>query len=94
MENKSCYNCRYFKQHYILFKDKIQPVSCGHCLERKIKAKELSKFPFKEGCELWALKKVDIDKRKERLAVILKNMAREIHNIALMLKEEELNGLK
>lgn len=91
-EDKSCYNCRYFYQHYIIHVKSIRPLECGHCSERKIKVKELSKFPFKDGCKLWALKKVNIDKRKQRLTVTLKNMAKEIHDIALILKEEELNS--
>lgn len=89
MENKSCYNCKHFYQHYVMRKDKIRPIGCGHCLGRKIKVKELSKFPFEEGCELWADNKAKVEERKEFLTDMLKAMAEQIHHIELMLKEYE-----
>ena len=86
---KSCYNCRYFYQHYVITSIGIRPIDCGHCSKRKIKAKELNKFPFKTGCELWEENTVKNKERKVRFTKKLNEMAREIHDIALILKEDE-----
>ena len=92
MENKSCYNCSHFHQHYIIMSIGIRPIECGHCSERKIKAKELSKFPFKDGCELWEKNnKTDIKERKKSFKRKLNAMAKELHDIALILKKDEQN---
>lgn len=91
-ENKSCYNCRYFYQHYVVYKYKILSLNCGHCSKRTIKVKEKSKFPFKEGCGFWEDNKFILEKQKEILTSKLSVMARDIHNIAIILKEKERNS--
>ena len=89
MENKYCYNCKNFNQHYIMTKSLIIPMSCGHCRARKIYAKERSKFPFKEGCELWEDMEIRNNERKESIIRKLTDMAKEIHSILIILKELE-----
>lgn len=87
-ENKSCYNCRYFYQHYIIHLKGIRPLECGHCSRQKIKAKELSKFPFRVGCEFWEYKE-DSDRSRKSIVDALNKMEKEIHEILLILKLNE-----
>lgn len=86
---KSCYNCKYFYRHYVMHTFSIRPTNCGHCSKRKINAKEKGKFPLENGCEMWEDIKIKIDERKGKIIVYLENMAKEIHDIALILKEDE-----
>ena len=88
-ENKSCYNCKNFNQHYAMTKCSIIHLNCGHCMVKKIKAKERSEFPFKEGCELWEDIKIRNYERKESIVKKLNGMAKEIKEISVMLKELE-----
>ena len=39
MDNNTCKNCEYFRQHYSLDKRKIFRVFCGHCVFGRVKRK-------------------------------------------------------
>lgn len=84
-ENKSCYNCKYFIQHYVMLKYNFKELCCGHCAKRRILAKELYKFPFKDGCDLWEDSAKEEEKRKNDLCNDLRRMSKELHEIRRIL---------
>lgn len=84
-ENKSCYNCKYFFQHYVMWKYSFRELFCGHCSKRRILAKELHKFPFKNGCDLWECSVKEVEKRKNDLCNDLRRMAKQLNDIYRML---------
>ena len=47
MDEKTCRNCHYFRQHYTLDKRKIFQVYCGHCTFARAKRKR----PDVKACE-------------------------------------------
>ena len=47
MDEKTCRNCHYFRQHYTLDKRKIFQVYCGHCTFARAKRKR----PDAKACE-------------------------------------------
>ena len=47
MDEKTCRNCHYFRQHYTLDKRKIFRVYCGHCTFARAKRKR----PDAKACE-------------------------------------------
>ena len=50
MDNNTCKNCEYFRQHYSLDKRKIFRVFCGHCVFGRVKRKR----PYDPVCENFA----------------------------------------
>ena len=47
MNGQQCKTCEYFVQHYMLGKDKLFEVYCGHCTYSRIKRKQ----PEAKACE-------------------------------------------
>ena len=40
MENSTCRNCAYFRQHYIITEGRIFRISVGHCTDRQVRSKD------------------------------------------------------
>ena len=42
MKEKTCKNCIYYRQHYLLDKECCMPVNCGHCVHGRTKQRKPS----------------------------------------------------
>ena len=51
MENQTCQNCKYYRQHYGLDETGIFRVYCGHCTCARVKSKK----PHQKACENFLL---------------------------------------
>lgn len=40
MDENKCRECKYFIQHYSLFKGRLQQINCGHCTFLRAKTKK------------------------------------------------------
>jgi len=84
-ENKICENCKFFLQHYVKTKLKLRPINCGQCVSNKYRGKLKNKKPSDTACDFW--ENIDIkDETKEVIKTALKNMAKQINEIAFILK--------
>lgn len=84
-ENKYCYNCKYFMQHYVMTNRGFKKTHYGHCMKR-ISAKGLKIFPYDNKCDKWGSSITFKEERQSDLCKDLKRMAKEIHNIYCMVK--------
>ena len=50
MENQTCKQCRYFRQHYVLNSQMCVAVDCGHCVYPRIKHRRAEK----QACDHFA----------------------------------------
>ena len=88
-EKKKCENCKYFCQHYTKIHAFNNSVFCGHCL------KNYTNTTFKKcrtnnmAYEFWESIDIRKEERKESIKRILKNMAEQINEIAMILKEDK-----
>ena len=86
VNNQHCKNCVYFVQHYMLGKDKLFEVHCGHCIYARTKRKQ----PDAKACENYipALPAEDTFVSKEYLS---KTLLQKVLDMAL-LPEIEVRG--
>ena len=88
-EKKKCENCKYFCQHYTKIHAFYNSVFCGHCLKNYTNTTFRKCRANNTACELW--ESIDIRKaeREESIKRTLKNMAEQINEIAMILKEDK-----
>lgn len=90
MENNSestCYNCKYFVQHYIKNNFKFCKIACGHCINGCItKREKMKNFKNADICTFWVEK--EISDKNEEIESIIMETAKRLNMIAKFLKSE------
>ena len=80
----SCGNCKYFMQHYYWFKYKLKNAYSGHCVgHRKPRLVEVNGY-----CDKWELTETGQQPQKANIENILLQMAKQVEDIAAILKCE------
>lgn len=90
-EKRHCGNCGQFIKHFTNYSGYYHEVSgCGHCVCQALKRSERKKRRmYGLPCEFWEPMEVQVMKRRETLKECLRNMAKRIEEIALILKNDE-----
>jgi hypothetical protein len=87
-EEQTCENCRYYLQHYAKIDTCFTKVFCGHCTNTLAKARDKRK-KYHIVCEHWEPIEIREQERKEAIERTLRNMAKQIESIAMILKDDE-----
>lgn len=90
MENQTCENCKYFVPHYIKIGSKYinRVEGCGHCRCARFKFKAFYKREkYDLPCDYWE-EKESVEEERKNIEEIIRNMARDLNNILLILKDE------
>ena len=82
MEEKNCELCGFYVQHYVKRHNKFRKVS-GYCINKKPRIKEL------KPCELWKPDENTEERQKQSICDALRDMAKQIDDIAIILKNED-----
>ena len=87
----NCLECAYFVKHYANLQGTFSIVrGCKHCINSNLTFKEREKrLSDTVKCEYWQEEQVQIDERREHIEYKLKRMAKQIDEIAQILKEEK-----
>ncbi len=85
---QNCENCRYYLQHYAKIDTYFTKVFCGHCTNPLAKARDKRK-KYNIVCEHWEPIEIREQERKEAIERTLRNMAKQIESIAMILKDNE-----
>ena len=88
MNDQTCRDCQYFRQHYTLSDGKLYRVFCGHCTFGKVRTRR----PFNKVCQNFAqgLKDTDAYVSKAHLS---KKLLEYVLNLELLPEIiEELSG--
>ena len=89
-QEKRCGNCKYFSRHYFKYKEKLLKADCGNCVNPA--------HPVSAGkkcgsgnyvCRLWAPYEVAVSGQRERIEKKLQQIASQLGDIALILKDEK-----
>ena len=82
-EEKTCFNCKYFMQHYANFGGGLIKTGCGHCMIKKISAKNLAIH----CCDKWEKAELSIADRKKQFNYQLKWLIRNLMVINILIDE-------
>ena len=85
---QNCENCRYYLQHSAKSNTYFTKVFCGHCTNPLAKARDKRK-KYNIVCEHWEPIEIRERERKEAIERTLRNMAKQIESIAMILKDDE-----
>ena len=89
-QEKRCGNCKYFAWHYIKFKGKLLKIRCGHCVNTAYAVRDSEKRQNSGYCcGLWEPYEVAVSERKELIEKKLLQIAAQLNDIALILKDDE-----
>ena len=89
MEKNNCENCRYYSQHYVKVDTYFTKVFCGHCTNPDAAARKDKRKKYNIVCEHWEPIEIRERERKEAIERTLRNMAKQIESIAMILKDDE-----
>lgn len=85
---KSCYNCKYFKKHYVKDNTQYHWVACGACYNREFTINDRrKKFPYYVACDKWEAIENDFHQRKQSIEEVLRTMADHIDQMLQILKD-------
>lgn len=85
MEEKVCGNCKNYIQHYVIHKAHLLETK-GHCTKCKPKANTITFIDKKQkSCEKWEHAEDEETKREESIIKTLREMKKQLSNIALLL---------
>lgn len=88
-EEQKCRNCKYFIKHCMNIYGKFKPLVDGHCINCEVPKHISSKLIDKNKvCERWGPIQLQIEERREYIGKILKSMAKDISDIAQILKDD------
>ena len=73
-------------QHYVKQKTKFSTVACGHCLLKVSTPSRGRKFPNSDCCDKWEADNKSVEKTKTDIQSTLLQMAKEIEEIAIFIK--------
>lgn len=85
MNEKSCENCSFYIQHYVKRNIEYMKTASGHCGKRKANGQYRN---VDKPCEFWEINGGQEEKRQTIIKVVLKDMARQINEIAAILKDD------
>lgn len=57
MEKRTCKNCTYFHQHYVIDEQSCTSVNCGHCTHPRLK----TRTPLTPACAYFVLREPSAD---------------------------------
>lgn len=88
--DNNCLECAFFVKHYANLDGTFYLVNgCKHCINHELTFKEREKrMSNTVKCEYWQKEQIQIDERREHIEYKLKRMAKQIDEIAQILREE------
>lgn len=88
-EIKSCSNCLYFFQHYTKNRKYITKVSCGHCTNPAVTAKEKPKSIYTKHCDKWECGSIIKEERRLAIKDEPRHMSERLEEMIIILKDDE-----
>lgn len=88
IKDKKCENCRYFVQHYSKRGSCFRIIDCWHCENPNVTFHDRNIKPHECSCEFWQDIQIKQDERKKGIEYILRDMARHVGEIAMILKDD------
>lgn len=85
---KSCLNCKHFIQHYIKKYTQISKIYCGHCLNTLKIINLNNDLDYAKKCAKWKENSEVKIVKEEKIEKTLKDMARSLKEIAIILKDD------
>lgn len=92
MEEKICKTCAYYRQHYILHKDRATAVNCGHCVAVRLK----NRRPDDIACERYEAcdHSTDLPDRQEVIDFLSTEFLQWVQAMALPLEVDWDEGFE
>lgn len=88
--NKTCKNCKNFRQHYVKRNTIFLAIEGGHCVHRKLNTvRKKTRFAPRENCEFWESGEELKPKRREDIKNVLREMNEHLRQIEIILKDDE-----
>lgn len=87
-QQNNCFNCKFFRLHYIKSHSRFYDLHCGHCVGRNLTAKEKRGFPFVDGCEMWESDEEKKAERRRNIIETIEIMCERLNEIKQILKED------
>lgn len=84
-----CENCKHYRRLYIKKPSRLVYSGRGYCLERPHDARKPSGVPHIEQCDFYSYGEGRDIRREEDMKIVLRDMAKSLADIALMLGVDE-----
>lgn len=84
-----CENCRYYRRYYIIEKSQYKYVHYGYCGHHYMTTRERKLIPYIAECESWE-QELQAVERREPIKKVLRDMRKQLADIAEILKDDEI----
>lgn len=88
MENKSCFNCKFYLQYYVKRLTELVPLNKGHCRNSLLTVREKRDFPYEIGCRFWQSGEKTEEGRTEEIKEVIRKMQKRLDDIVLLLQNK------
>lgn len=87
-EERTCKNCKYFSEHYFIYRDYLKPAGYGNCLHACTPHKKRHRRDIDAGCKNPEPAEIRKNEQNERIENTIREMERRLTQILLILNTE------
>lgn len=88
-KEKTCEDCRFYKQHYIKTATGFSFTLYGHCCNKNIDLRNKTKI--RENCEYWQPIEIQIAERRKNLISNIRELVKRLDAVCEVLLDDEQN---